>query len=239
MQQTLGLITSTFALISSFLFTPQAFIKTTTNVLGDSDSTPSTTRSVGAETRVQKVRQMRGEFKEEVRTHREEKRAEFQSRKETFRNELQAIHDEKKQKIAETVCDRFETFNEKRTTHFTNVLTRLSQLLEKVENRKNKAAEHGIDTAVCDELIKTAHSALENAQTATTTQSGTSYTCTVTDEAHLGQTLGTTRQTMQADVKNVRDTIHQTKSSIMHAARCLKSTKGIDTVPQPTEAPIH
>lgn len=144
------------------------------------------------------------ERKQQIEAQKEQKRQEFQAR-------LQQIKDAHKKKIIEKLDASYVRINKRWTTHFLNVLERLSKILDKIkiraENQNNAAAI---------EAINKAYSQLESVKTSVVEQSAKTYTIAISDETKLREAAQTVHSQLRSDlqavreqIKNIRETIHK------------------------------
>lgn len=252
MEQLAVTIAAGIIALSSLVFTPQAFFRQ--NVLGESDNTTNNTQQQEQENEQEDVdenkeenrgkrqeeeqerrKQMKQEaaakrdaIKREAQERREEMKNEMEKKRTEFKENLAKIKDERKRTVAAKVCEKFETTATNISSHLSDRLAHIAELVGKLETRVAKAAQNGHDVALCQERVTTAKAAIDAAQNAVNTQSEKTYSCEIADEASLGQTIGAVKRQMQQDAKNTRTTVEQTHAAIKQALTCLRSIKGVD-----------
>lgn len=147
----------------------------------------TTTKNVRVETARERLKVSREEMKErveikheEAKTRIEAAREEAKTRMETKREEakqrLSGIRDKAKQQRAERLTEQFDRLNKKWTDHFIQLLDRYGDIVLKIQERADKAAANGSNTAAVNASIQSAQTAIENARDAVVAQAAASYT---------------------------------------------------------------
>jgi hypothetical protein len=139
-----------------------------------------------------------------------------------FRQQLQAIKDEKKRKVVETVDANIAKNNEKWMNNLTNTLNRLSAILEKIEEKTNELENSGKDTAKVKELIAEASTAISEAQTIVSSQREETYTIDIQEEGNLGQAVSATIKEFRSDIKSVFEKVKTARLKVRSALTALK-----------------
>jgi hypothetical protein len=119
-----------------------------------------------------------------------------QNRIETRQNNFEIIKDTRKQKIVENLEKSYVNINKRWTTHFSNVLERLTKIADKINapaELKNKIATTKI---------------------AINTQAAKTYTITFTDETKLGESAKTVHDQLRTDLESLRDQIQSIRESL-------------------------
>lgn len=152
----------------------------------------------------EEAEEMREDAREELMARRQEAKDAMEARRLEFQEKVAQIRDERKQKVVGNLAERFSSINEKWTTHWNNVLTRLTEILAKIEARNDT-----LDTS-------DATAAIAEAQDAVNTQAGMVYEFEIDDEENLGQNVKSAIEAFHADlretqavVKAARDAVHQ------------------------------
>lgn len=186
----------------------------------DSTDSAATNRNSGIQNRIEETKeireQKRTELQNTIQERKEELRTLREQKQEEFRLKLQEIKDTRKQKIAENLNNSYVNINNRWTTHFKNVLERLTKILDKVkikaENQKNQEALNSIEDIY--KQITLAETLVEN-------QAGKTYTIEITSEDKLGEAakavhsqLKEDLQALREEIKNIRDSIHKVVISL-------------------------
>jgi len=152
------------------------------------------------------------ERKEELRTIREQKREEFQQK-------LQEIKDARKKKIVENLDRSYTNINNRWTTHFINVLARLTKILDKAkiraENQKNSEALNSINDI---------YSQIDKVKTSVEEQAAKTYTIEITSEDKLGEAAKAVHSQLRNDLQALREQIKDIRESIRKIVQTLKQT---------------
>lgn len=139
-----------------------------------------------------------------------------------FRQRLQEIKDEKKRKGVETIDENIAKNNEKWTNHLTDVLNRLSAILEKIKIKTDEAENQGKDvTEVRDAIIK-AQESIADAQLAVEAQREEAYTIIIGSEENLGQSVSTTVKSFKTNIKSVFEKVKAARQAVRDVLKSLK-----------------
>ena len=238
---------SRVALVSSVFATPRQFITSTAlNVLGDqdtqsteieteteveksqNDTTKNTSQKAKSPKQVKQAQEAAKTKREETKKKLEEARAAFKTKRETFKTNLTQIRDEKRRSIAKNICNKLVNLNSRYTEHLTNVSSRLSSVLEKLQARDSASA--------CSEIITTAETAISAAESAIASQIGKSYSCSATNDTTVKSDLSEIHKTVKNDLAAVRNQINGARNAIGNVVTCLRQN-GSDQEPQPSTTP--
>ncbi len=168
-----------------------------------------------------------------------EKRKEIETE---FEDKLAEIKDEHKKEVTATIDKNISNHNQNWIQHWDEVLGRLTNILDKIKSRRDKAQAAGNDVSSVNAAIANAESALTAAQAAINNQSTKTYLINITTEDKLGPAVSSTVQTFKTDVKLVIDAINAARRTIQDAVKALQAIKGVDedengTVPTPSAIP--
>lgn len=183
---------------------------------------------------IQNLREKRQEALEKVR---EEAKARFKTQREAFLEKKEAIKDIRKKAVVERVDQKMADINKRRTDQMNETLTRLTELLNKLQTRVDKAKENGKDTAGTVEPIAKGREAIVAAQTAVTAQAGKEYIANVSEETRLKADVGSAVKNLEKDLKATHQTVLAAKKAVSDALKSVKTIKGVDdggTSPSPT-----
>lgn len=147
----------------------------------------------------------------EIRQENIQERKELREQtREEFKEKLEAIQDERKQAVVEKLATRFETNNDKWTLHWTNVLTRLTQILDKAKEKFGETEE-----------LTEAYASVASAQAIVDTQAAIEYTIEFDDEATLGANIKKLVSEFRADLKETLDAVKEARNSVKEAIKSL------------------
>lgn len=139
---------------------------------------------------------------EETKEIREQRQEEFQLR-------LQEIKDTRKQKIVANLGLSYVNINNRWTTHFINVLERLTKILDKVgikaEEQQNSEALNSINNI---------YSQIDEVKTAVKEQALKTYTIEITGEDKLGEAAKAVHSQLRNDLQVLREQIKEIRESI-------------------------
>lgn len=160
--------------------------------------------------------------REESQRKREEFIRSFQARKKEaeskrnqaqgeFRRKLAEISDERKQKIVENVDTRIVQVNSKWVEHWNNVLTRLSQIVAKIDER----SDGSVDTV-------SAKNAIATAQNAVAAQAAKTYEIKIEGDETVGENTRATLKIFHEDLRKVHAQVKTAREEVVKALRELK-----------------
>jgi hypothetical protein len=128
---------------------------------------------------------LRQQIKDQVQTKREEVKEIVAARKEEFKAKLQIIRDEKKKALVERIDAKLANVNLKHTDRFTQVLSNLQTLLDKISPDVN---------------ILEAQAAIDAAQMAVENQAAKTYIITISTETALRSDAGAVTSQLRQDL---------------------------------------
>lgn len=166
------------------------------------------------------------ELKAARQAKREEVKAYIQVRREEVKANVQAMRDARKKAVVERVQERLNNVNARRSEHFTNVLERLSTILDKIESRTEKAKTEGKDVAAIESAIASARSAISTAQSAVDAQEVKTYEITVTDDAAARGEVDAMIKQLHADLRAVHDTVVAARQAVYAVFEQIKTVVG-------------
>ncbi len=188
------------------------------------------------------VLEKRKEFevkKEEMKT---EMKAKAEAAKEVLKKSLGAIKDEKKKASVENIANIIDNANKNTGTRFTNTVNSVENVLVSIKSRSEKVGATGADTTLALAEIAKAETLISDARTAISTQSAKVYTIDITDPTKAKETMKSTRDTFNADIKAVQEKVKLARDGVKKAADVLKKTtpkQAPATAPATTEATVN
>ena len=171
----------------------------------------------------------REEAKERIEAAREETKTRVKAAREELKKRLGEIKDERKKEKAKRLDEQMNRLNERWTTHFTNVLNRLDDILGKIQVRADKAASLGKGVSAVRTAIDAAKSVIVGARTAVEAQAKKDYTIIFTSEDELHAAFKAAKDQLHKDLKALRDgAIRSSRDAVHNAARALSGIPKVD-----------
>lgn len=158
---------------------------------------------------------------------------------EKLSGKLQQFKDQKKALTTEKISNNLNKINEQRTSKMTENITKMYDVVAKLENRIQNISS---DTSQIKILLENARTAISNANTSITEQAGKSYVVTVNSEDMVKNDLKATRNKLLTDLKAVNQTLVTAKQALTKTINAVTgSTKETtrstqEKAPQPTKA---
>ena len=119
--------------------------------------------------------------------------------------------------------------NAKRREHFTNLLNKLDDILDRIISRRDKAVDRGLDAASADTGIAAARKAIDAARAVVAEQVGKTYPITITDEnVILRDNVKTAKNLLQGDLEKIRDALQAARDTVHRAAVTLAQISRVD-----------
>ncbi|MEX1052769.1 MAG: hypothetical protein WEC80_02890 [Patescibacteria group bacterium] len=196
-------------------------------------STPSFSFAQNREDRVQILRDKAAERKSIIEEKRTDAKERFASKREEFKEKALQIRDEKKQEIVQRVDSRITTLNQKHTDRFSDLLDKLSSILDRIEARALDLEDRGANTSEVDVAVQTARDAIGVAEGEVVEQAGKDYIIEIGSDSNLGTVVSSAfnefkndMQTLQASVKVVRDAVHEAAVALKEVISNLNTENG-------------
>lgn len=188
----------------------------------------------------------RNEVKEKMKTNRDELKGKMEQKREVARekitehrdqlkDKLKAVRDERKKQAVERIQDSLTALNERMTNHFSAVLDKIENALERVISRTDKADEAGRDVASARSAIEKAEAAIAAARTAIGNQAGKVYEVTVRAEDSLKADVGASRKGLHADLTTLKRAVQAAHQAVREAATTLARVPRLDAVDSEVE----
>lgn len=145
--------------------------------------------------------------------------ANMSARREALKEKIAAIKDKRKQSLVERIDEKLANVNKNITNQFVKALERISALLDKLEAKAKTLEENGADTTAFNTALEKARDDVATAQSAVSSQAGKEYNAAIKDEDSLKNTMGEVMQSLQADLKTIRELVFTAKKSAIATAR--------------------
>lgn len=196
---------------SGFLVLTLLLVIFATVVLAE-DATGTTT------TRPQRLKEIVEVRRENVENRIANIKEKFATREAALKARLETFKNKQKAQIAERVSTNLNKINQNQTDIMIKHLERMSQLLDKLENRNPQAARTGIARA---------RDAIASASAAVNVQADKDYTLQLTTESKIRADSQNQRQKLHDDLKAVRLLVIEAKQAVGNAIRTAKSGKPV------------
>jgi len=209
-------------LASFLLIFSSTLILSQTPIEADDSLTPRGLERVTTEVRervqdrIETAKENREEIRLSVQQRLEDAKEDIAEQKEQFRERLSEIKDERKQAIVERLDTRLQTLNEKFVQHANNTLTRLTLILDKIEER---ASTEGISLVT----LSDARAAIDIAQGFVNEQAGKSYVFEIGDENTLGEDVSSTIIAFKSDIQKMNESVRSARQVVQDTLQELKS----------------
>lgn len=171
-------------------------------------------------------------IKQEFEAKREEAKASFETQKEVLKEKISAIKDQKKQETVSRLNENINELNKKKTEEFSKVVAKLEGIWASIQNKATQAAANGAEVGFISEAQSQVDSLFSAAKDSLNQQTGKSYELNITTEDNLKTDIGQVRQTLESDLKAVREKIGAIKEMLYKEANQLSqvSMSSVETV---------
>ena len=133
-------------------------------------------------------------------------------------------------RVVELLDLRTDKMLERWVEHWNKVLSRLTELLAKIESRTDKAETAGHDVSTVRAAIAEAEAAIADAQNAVNELAGKTFVIEITDEQNLGHNVSDTIHAVREDLLAVREKVRLARQAILDALHALQAIRGVDEV---------
>jgi hypothetical protein len=199
------------------------------------------TKKAEAEKIREEIKEKREAFKETLQVEREERKTKieemrltFKEKRDDFKEKIETIKDEKKKQLTEKIDNRMSTVNKNQTARMLKALEKLTEHVNKLEERVVNAKENGVDVSAVELLISTAKTAISDALAIVEEQAANDYAFTITDEANLGQSIKASYEILNQDLKKAQESLVKAKEDVVAAFKAAGELEKI--TPTPTVA---
>ncbi len=187
------------------------------------------------ENRKELLKQKIENAKELIKQTREEVRNRVEERRQEIKTQLKNIRNEHKQGIAERIFDNINDLNMRMTDRFFSIINKIEAVLSRIESRADKAEENGVNVSAVRTAILEAESMISVGRTVVEEQSQIVYSFEVNDEETLRLDVGVARQTLHADLTEVRNSIVAMREAVKEAAMALSQIPRVDQLEVPAD----
>ncbi len=159
---------------------------------------------------------------------REDVKNDIQNGAEELKEKWNSIENEEKRTVLAKIEELMHIININRTDHYTNVLARLGEILEKIQTRAERAKAEGKDVRTVLEAIETSTSSINIARNGVESQKSRTYTVNIEDEATAKNDAGELVKQLQTDLKATREMVVMARKAVFDAFLALKDSIGED-----------
>ena len=147
-------------------------------------------------------------------------------KREEFRTRLSTIRDAKKKTIVERIDQRIAQINANRTGIMTRHLTKIEEILDRIEARALEVEKTGKEISAVKTAIATARTAIATAKTTVTTQAAKTYTIDITTEDKLDSAASAARTAFAKDLQAAHQTVVTARKSVRDVLKALANVVG-------------
>ena len=176
------------------------------------------------------ISEMRENFRANVQQKREELKNLIEEKRVALKEQLRKVKDERKKQVVERVDAGLDELNGRMLNHFSGVLDKLEDVLERITSRADKAEQRGLDVATVRTAISEALRVIESSRTAIQEQTGKTYAITITSENNLRVDVGKARKALHDDLVKVRETVKAAHDAVRRVAVALAQIPKVDEV---------
>lgn len=148
--------------------------------------------------------------------------------KEDLKIKLSTFKDENRKRIIEKLSEKIESLNDRITSHYLSVITKLETLLNRISERAERLAANGSDITKVSASVDVALASLAKARVAVATQAAKTYDVTPTSETSAKTDLGKVRKAFGEDLAAVRVIIKEAHSAVRAAAVALSEVEEVE-----------
>lgn len=185
-------------------------------------------KEIEFEAKIKQIKERREEFKTELENKRQEIKARLTEMRANFKEDLNKIKDENKKISAEKIFETIQALNTKLTSHFSDKVDQIENVLVGIELRIAKAESRGLDVSIIKTEVEKAKTAITFARDAISTQSSKVYEVNVTDEVTLKTEMKKLRDLFSADIKAVKEKVKLAHVAVRDTATALAKIPKID-----------
>ncbi len=147
-------------------------------------------------------------------------------KRDEFRVRLATIRDEKKKAIVERIDQNIVKINTNRTAIMLRHLTKIEEILGRIETRTNSLASSGKDVTAVRTAITKAREAIAAARTAVNAQAVKTYTIDITTETNLGSAVSAARTAFAKDLSAAHQTVVTARKAVRDVLKELAKVVG-------------
>lgn len=153
-------------------------------------------------------------------------REKMASREAALKEKLAKFKDKAKAQRVENINNSLFKVNQNQTAYIQQILTKLSQMLERAKNLSQEAAAAGQDVTALNEAINNAQTAWNQANDANTAQTENDYTIAVNTETTVVADAKAARNSLHTNLKAVREKVKAARKALVDVFNTAKALKG-------------
>ena len=200
-------------------------IKTTVREFNKEEVQQFQAKRQEAQAQLQKQKE---EFKNKLEAVRAEAKTRIEKQREELKTRLEKIKDETKKQTVEKIANQINGLNEQMTKHFSDVLSKLDDILGRISSRTDKAETNGRDVSAVKTAIADAKTAIAAARSAIEVQSKKTYDMTISAEDALRRDVSKAREALRNDLVKVREAVFAARDAAHKAATTLGQIQGVN-----------
>lgn len=143
-----------------------------------------------------------------------------------LKEKLAKFKDKAKAQRVENINSSLYKVDQNQTAYIQQILTKLSQMLERAKNLSLEAAAAGQDVTTLNEAINNAQTAWNQANDANTAQMENDYTIAVNTETTVAADAKAARNSLHTDLKSVREKVKAARKALVDVFNTAKALKG-------------
>jgi|GEM_PF-5302159 len=151
----------------------------------------------------------------------------MEAKRASFTASLQAIKDEKKKVILETIQTHLTEINQNQTTHMMTKLKQLNVGVEEMYKLSQKyVQDSGKDLSAVTSSLVIANETIADGISTVTAQAEKTYVVSISSETKAKNDVGKVRNQLASDLKKARDAVSDARKKTGEALKALKSAIG-------------
>jgi len=151
----------------------------------------------------------------------------WEAKRASFSASLQAIKDEKKKTLLETIQNRLTEINKNQTALLMRKLKRLNIGVEEMQKLAQKyEQDSGKDLSAVTSSLVAANEAIADGISIVTAQAEKTYIVSITSETKAKNDVGKVRIQLASDLKKVRDAVADARKKVGEAFKALRNATG-------------
>ena len=139
---------------------------------------------------------------------------------------LKQVKNKHHAQVAEKVHKNLNHVNGTLTTAWSHHLSKMSEILVKLEEHLNQAASEDKDVTDARNTLADAKQAVTEAENVLKTQADKTYTFNITNPEHIGSDVQGARDLLHSDLKSVHDALNNAREAVVEATKVVNQTVG-------------
>ncbi|MCL5017583.1 MAG: hypothetical protein M1155_02920 [Patescibacteria group bacterium] len=164
-------------------------------------------------------------FREQVQKARQELQTKREEARAQLKVQLQVIKDDQKKAVVERLDKNINDLNVRFTDQWSNVLVKLDAYLATTTTEASALSVNGKDISAVTAAVNNAQTAIAAAKSAVEAQAQKNYTITVVNEQTLKANVSDTRNSLNTDLRSVKDLMLAAQQAVINAMNELNKIK--------------